>query len=165
MHLPRAVLASCLLTLPCLSCADEDTILALNVDSKAEVGAVDQLEVTVSQTGKAPFQFTFAPPLKQEKDASPSIDEDFFERITLPGSFESGPIVVAVRAENRAGRTFMDQTMVQLHAGEATAAFIELGMDPPPEPKVEETDSGSNDAGNDAGADADGGADSGADGG
>src|SRR4051812_16334217 len=81
-----------------LACSDEDSVVALNVTAGPEVPVVAQIHVTITQ-GSHKFVYDFTPPIEPAKgDAGPSIENSFFERITLPGEFEDEQARVQVDA-------------------------------------------------------------------
>jgi hypothetical protein len=133
------------------ACSSSDTILALTVNSGADIGAVGKLHVVVTPATGSAFTFDFAPPL-----IDGSIKASFFERIKLPSGFE-GRATVTVEAQDAAQTTTAAaRTEITIVKDGAVAASVMLMPGPLPPPP---TDGGA-DAG-DAAPTTDGGADAG----
>lgn len=86
------------------ACSSGDTVLALTISSTADVGAVANVRVTVSQPSAAPKTITFAP-----EAADGAIVASFFKRIALDG-LKDGDANVLVEALDGAGTTFLSAT-------------------------------------------------------
>jgi hypothetical protein len=137
------------------ACSSSDTILALTVNSGADIGAVDTLHVVVTPTTGAPFTFDFAPPL-----IDGSIKSSFFQRIKLPSSLE-GPATITVEAQNAAHTTTASgQTQTTIVKDGGIAASVMLmpgGLPPPGDGGADGGDAGAaGDAPRDGGGDGDG---------
>jgi hypothetical protein len=135
-----------------LACSDGAAVVALNVTAGADVPVVDQLHVTVTQ-GSRKFVYDFTPPIEAAKgDAGPSIQNSFFERITLPESFDNEDARVQVDALRAGALPFepplTSETTVRIEEHGAVAAYVTLALPPVPPP----------DLGGDAGAGGEGGA-------
>jgi hypothetical protein len=123
-----------------VACSDEEAIIALNVKAGADVPVVNQLHVTITQ-GSREYVHDFAPPTeKGTAGAGPSIQDSFFERITLPESFIAADAVVQVEARRAGGAPFdpplTDRTTVRIEEDGVVAAYVELKfptvVQPPP---------------------------------
>ena len=123
-----------------LGCSDEPAVVALNVTAGADVPVVDLLHVTITQ-GSRKFVYDFTPPIEAAKgDAGPSIQNEFFERITLPESFEDEEARVVVDALQAGAVPFTppltSETRVLIEEHSAVAAYVTLAFPPalpPPE--------------------------------
>lgn len=116
-----------------VACTSDDTVVALNVTSGDEIPVVDILHVTVTQ-GTRRYVHDFAPPIETptgENAAPPSIRNQFFERMTLPDSFE-GAAVLRVEAQHLGGVAFVpplsDETTITIEPNEVVAAYVKLGV-------------------------------------
>jgi hypothetical protein len=121
-----------------LACSNDDAVIALNVSAGSDVPVVDQLHVTVTQ-GSRNFVYDFKPPTEKGMgDAGPSIQDSFFERITLPESFTEDEALVHVEALRAAGVPFnpplSDETKVRIEEHGVVAAFVSLKLPSPPPP-------------------------------
>ena len=128
------------------ACSSSDTILALTVNSGADIGGAETLHVVVTPASGSAFTFDFAPPL-----IDGSIKSSFFERIKLPSGLE-GPATVTVEAQNAAHTTTAaGRTETSIVKDGAVAASVTLmpGLLPPP-PTDGGADAGDAGAGNDA---------------
>jgi hypothetical protein len=142
------------------ACSNEDAIISLNVTAGADVPVVDQLHVTITQ-GSRQVVHDFKPPTEAGMgDAGPSIQDSFFERITLPESFTDQDAVVRVEARKAGGAAFTppltDETTVRIEEDGVVAAYVKLELPavvPPPEGGA----AGEGGAGGDGGAGAEGG--------
>jgi len=119
-----------------LACSDDETVVALNVTAGADVPVVDQLHVTITQ-GSRKFVHDFTPPVEPAMgDAGPSIQNSFFERITLPDDFEDGDAVVKVEAQHTGGAPVVpaltNETTVGIVEDGAVAAYVTLEYPAPP---------------------------------
>jgi len=86
-----------------LACSDEASIVALNVTAGADVPVVDQLHVTFTQASHK-FDYEFSPPTEPGMgDAGPSIQDSFFQRITLPDDFDDEDVLIQVEALQAGG--------------------------------------------------------------
>jgi hypothetical protein len=113
-----------------LACSDEEAIIALNVTAGADVPVVNQLHVTITQ-GSRQFVHDFAPPTeKGMAGAGPSIQNSFFERITLPESFTDEQASLRVEARQAGGAAFepplTDETTVPIEENGVVAAYVTL---------------------------------------
>jgi hypothetical protein len=145
------------------ACSDDDAVVALNVTAGADVPVVDQLHVTITQ-GSRKFVYDFKPPVQAAtEETEASIQDTFFERITLPESFEDQNALIQVEARQSGGAPFdpplTDETTVRIEENGVVAAYVKLEL-PMPEPEPEP--SGEGGAGGAAGATSEGGAGSGA---
>jgi len=142
-----------------LACSDDDTIIALNVSAAADVPVIDQLHVTITQ-GSRKFVYDFKPPVEAAKDdAEASIQDTFFERITLPDSFDNEDASVQVEARKASGAPFepalADETTVRIEENGVVAAYVKLALPmTPPQP----AEGGAGGASGEAGASNEGGA-------
>ena len=126
-----------------VACSDDPAVVALNITADADVIAqlqedqlhVDQLHVTITQ-GSSKFLYDFTPPTAAAMgDAGPSIQSNFFERITLPESFEDGQARIVVDAL-QAGAVpltppLTGETSVPIDEDGAVAAFVTLAFPAP----------------------------------
>ena len=131
-------------------CSNADPIVALNVSAGADVPVVDQLHVTFTQ-GSREFVYDFTPPTEAGMgDAGPSIQDTFFERITLPSAFEDQDALIRVEALKAGHVPFSpalsSETQVHIVKDGVVAAFVTLEFPTTPP------------AGGDAGAGGEGGA-------
>jgi hypothetical protein len=136
------------------SCSSSDTIVALNVSSSDNVGAVSALHVTISQEGTTPFTDRFAPPSVAVGDAGEmAINPMFFQRETLPDGFTNTPATVAVDALDENQKVFLSASVsVTIVPGGVTAAFVSFAREVPDAGTDGGGDGGSEDGG-DGGAD------------
>lgn len=128
-----------------LACSDEAAVVALNVTASDDVPVVAQLHVTITQ-GSRKFVHDFAPPTEPGmKDAGPSIQNSFFERITLPDDFDDEDAKIHVEALQAGSVPFTpplsSETTVRIEEDGAVAAYVTLAF--PPSPPA----SGANEAG------------------
>jgi hypothetical protein len=115
------------------ACTASDTVVAVNVNSASVVGNPSLVAITITQPGQSPVVKEFAPPT-QPIDGGMVIKSAFFERVLLPGSWESGPAVVKVDAKDGRGVYLSAESPIQVRAEGAVAAFIDLGEEPEPMP-------------------------------
>lgn len=144
-----------------VACSDDDAIVALNVTAGADVPVVDQLHVTITQ-GSRKFVYDFKPPVEEGAEgAEPSIQNSFFERITLPDEFDDEDALVQVEARMAGGAPFepalTDETTVRIEESGVVAAYVKLEF-PMPEPEPEPGAAGAGGAGGEAGSTNEGGA-------
>lgn len=133
------VVAFALLSSLFLGCSDADTVLALTVTSKEDVGEVTMLHVTVNQQGQAPFVHDFAPPRITVEAGSEEagytltmpISPSFFERMTLPSGWPDGAATVTVTTEG-GGPAITGTTQAPIEAHQTVAATVKLTRTPPP---------------------------------
>lgn len=123
-----------------LACSNDDAIIALNVSAGADVPVVDQIHVSVTQ-GSRNFVYDFKPPSEMGMgDAGPSIQDSFFERITLPGSFTDDDALVHVEARHTGGQPFnpplSDETKVRIEEHGVVAAYVSLKFPSVSPPKM-----------------------------
>ena len=149
-------LVSCAL----LACSNEDAVVALNVTAGADVPVVDRLHVTISQ-GSRKFVHDFKPPTEDGMgDAGPSIQNSFFERITVPESFTDENALVRVEALQTGGKPFdpplTDETTIRIEEDGVVAAYVKLAF--PMAPPLPPDTSGEGGAGGEGGAPSEGGA-------
>jgi len=143
-----------------LACSDDETIVSLNVTAGADVPVVDQLHVTITQ-GSRKFVHDFAPPVEPAMgDAGPSIQNSFFERITLPDDFADGDASVKVEAQHTGGAAFvpplMSETTVGIVEDGAVAAYVTLAF--PTTPPDNGGEAGAGGEGGEGGSGGEGGA-------
>ena len=141
------------------ACSDEPAVVALNVTAGADVPVVDRLHVTITQ-GSRKFVYDFTPPIEPSLgDAGPSIQDSFFERITLPESFDDEQARILVEALQAGAAPFAppltSETSVQIEEDGAVAAYVTLAF--PPALPPPDGDAGAGGAGGDAGAGGEGG--------
>ena len=120
------------------ACSNDDTIVALNVSATDAVPVVDQLHVTFTQ-GSRRHVYDFAPPTETPGGDDPppaSIQNSFFERITLPDGWDEKSTLITVEAQQADGSPFDpplgDETTVTMEANGVVAAYIRLDI--PAEP-------------------------------
>lgn len=145
-----------------LGCSNADPIVSLNVTAGADVPVVDQLHVTFTQ-GSRKFEYSFAPPSDPAMgDAGPSIEDSFFQRITLPSSFEDQDALIQVEALHAGSVPFSppltDQTTVHIEEDGVVVAYVKLEFPMAPPSTGDAGASGEGGAGGDGNAAADGGA-------
>jgi hypothetical protein len=116
------------------ACTASDTVVSVNINSTSEVGNPTLLAITITQAGEDPVVKEFKPPT-QPIDGGMTIKTTFFERVMLPGSWESAPAVVKVEAKDGRGVYVSAETSVRIRAEGAVAAFVDLGEEPEPEPE------------------------------
>jgi len=127
-------------------CEQLDTTVAVNISSTDDVGVVGALNLTISQ-GANVFATTLTPPVQTEKIVSEemegmpattstvySIENDFFERITLDESWSEEEAIVSVSASDDRGQSFADTATIEIVHNGAVAAFVELAL---PDPEAE----------------------------
>lgn len=145
MKVPRlAVVCVSTAILTLIACSDDDTVVALNVNSAADVGEVGRLNVKFTQ-GTTEFVVDIEEPPHVDVDGAGGSDAvritgTFYERITLPESFETGNTRIDVEAFDASGASTLLATpvFVRVREGAATAAFVALDRpDPEPEPMPE----------------------------
>lgn len=116
-----------------LACSTDDTIVALNVEATSDVGVVETLSVSITQSGQTPVVTAFQPPTAGDAGV---IDSSFFERIKLPEDWKKARADILVEALNASGtRITSDTTQVTIRPEGAVAAFVELTTivpEPPP---------------------------------
>lgn len=143
MKVPRlAVVCVSTAILTLIACSDDDTVVALNVNSAADVGEVGRLNVKFTQ-GTTEFVVDIEEPPHVDVDGAGGSDAvritgTFYERITLPDSFETGNTRIDVEAFDASGASTLLATpvFVRVREGAATAAFVALDRpDPEPEPE------------------------------
>ena len=142
------------------ACSDDDAVVALNVSAGAEVPVVDQHHVTITQ-GSHKLVYDFTPPVEAAKEGGePTIQDSFFERITLPDDFDDEDALVQVEALHTGGAPFdpplSDETTVRIEENGVVAAYVKLALPAvvTPEPGA----GGAGGAGGDVGGATDGGA-------
>lgn len=118
------------------ACSNEDPIVSLNVTAGDDVPVVDKLHVKITD-GSHEFVYDFAPPLDDAMgDAGPSIRNSFFERISLPKSFEDRDALIHVDALRAGGTAFSpplsDETTVHIEEDGVVAAYVKLAFPTPP---------------------------------
>jgi len=138
-----------------LACSDEAAVVALNVTASDDVPVVAQLHVTITQ-GAHKFVYDFEPPTEPGKDdAGPSIQNSFFERITLPDDFEDEDAKVHVEALQAGSVPFIPplsgETSVRIEDDGAVAAYVTLAFPPAPPPTGGGGEAGEAGAGGSAG--------------
>ena len=112
-------------------CTASDTVVSVNINSTDEVGNPSRLVITITQTGQSPVTREFAPPTRAI-DGGMAIKQMFFERVSLPASWESGPAEVKVDAKNGDRVYVSAETDISVRAEGAVAAFVDLGKEPEP---------------------------------
>ena len=135
------------------ACSESDTLLSVNVEEGEATQPVDSITVQVVSPGQN-FTYDFAPPTKavevEDPNAEPAaggaggavpvmmevqvLDAPFYERITLPDSFDKkGRATITVTAYYQGAVTTSDETEVTIRPNEAVAAFVDLsGAEPEP---------------------------------
>jgi hypothetical protein len=156
----RRLAVSLLSVCALFACSDDDAIVALNVSASTNVPVVDQIHVTITQ-GSRKLVYNFKPPVEEAKDdGEPSIQDSFFERITLPDGFVDENALVQVEALHAGGVPFdpplTDETTVRIEEDGVVAAYVKLEI-PMPEPEPE-PEPGAGGQGGAAGATSEGGA-------
>lgn len=146
-----------------LGCSEEDSVVALNITADDHVPVVAQLHVTITQSSRK-FVHDFVPPTEPGMgDAGPSIQNSFFERITLPDDFVDGDASLHVEALEAGGVPFSppitSDSTVGIVEGGAVAAYASLTFPAPPAPLPEPGEGGAGGEGgaSDAGAPGNGG--------
>jgi hypothetical protein len=152
----RAVVPTLRFVLPLCAlagCASGDTVLALNVVSSDAVGFIEKIEVTVTQGERAPLTRSITPPTKElEKDAGTVIAPRFFERITLPASWDEATAEVRVRALSPDAPALVASTTAEIDPGDAVAAYVELDREKPDASEAGDDAAAGDAGGPDAGA-------------
>jgi hypothetical protein len=146
MSSSRVARVAFVVSVSCLSsCADDETVVAVNVNSTDEVGNPSSLVITLSQQGQSPVVKEIEPPTRTQ-DSGVSIQPMFFERVLLPDAWEREKTEVKVEATDSSGVYLSAETEVTVRPGGAVAAFVDLGKKPEmTEP--DEDDAGTADAG------------------
>jgi hypothetical protein len=117
------------------SCAADDTIVAVNVNATDQVGNPSAIVITITQAGQTPVNRELAPPTRPI-DGGTAIRQMFFERVTLPESWESGPAKVRVEARNGASVSVTSEEVeIEIRDEGAVAAYVDLGEEPEPMPE------------------------------
>jgi len=142
------------------ACSNEDAVVALNVTAGDDIPVVDQLHVTITQ-GSRKFVYDFTPPIDPAMgDAGPSIQNSFFERITLPDTFDDESALVHVEALRAGGMPFSpplaSETTVGIEEHGAVAAYVTLAY-PAPLPGPDQGEAGAGGEGGEGGAPSNGG--------
>jgi hypothetical protein len=112
-----------------IGCADDQTLVSVNVSSTDEVGNPSSIVITIAQQGEPPVVKEVMPPT-QTQDGGVTIQPKFFERIVLPDSWERGPGEVKVEAKDARGVYLTAKTEITVRPGGAVAAFVDLGKKP-----------------------------------
>jgi hypothetical protein len=111
------------------ACAEDETIVAVNVNSTDEVGNPSALVITISQPGQTPVVREIEPPTRTQ-DSGVSIQPMLFERVGLPDSWKRAKSDVKVEAKDARGVYLSAETEVTVRPGGAVAAFVDLGKKP-----------------------------------
>jgi hypothetical protein len=111
------------------ACGEDDTIVAVNVNSTDEVGNPSAVVITITQSGQSPVVKEIEPPTRTQ-DSGVSIKPMFFERVQLPDSWEHAKAEVKVEAKNASGVYETATTEITVRPGGAVAAFVDLGKKP-----------------------------------
>jgi hypothetical protein len=127
------------------ACSDDETVVAVNINSADEVGNPSSLVITISQEGQSPVVKEIMPPTRTQ-DSGVSIQPTFFERIVLPDAWEREQSEVKVDAKKASGVYLSAQTKITVRPGGAVAAFVDLGKKPDMT-VPDEADAGTPDAG------------------
>jgi hypothetical protein len=128
-----------------LACSDSDTIVALNISAKKDLGLVTKLQVTITQGSKAPFteDITTVPTQTIKVDAdgeggAPPVDEmvisdSFYHRLTLPSSFTDGKAMLDVLSFDKNGAAYIhpEPVEIEIREKEATTAWVKLEIPMP----------------------------------
>jgi hypothetical protein len=151
------------LAVTCLAaCSSDDTIVSLNVTATDRVPVVERMQVTIKQ-GSRSFVYDFKPPndISTAPEGVSSVQNSFFERITLPGDWDEAEARISVEAFQEEGDSFAppltDDTAVTIVPEGAVAAYVQLDIpaEPPP-PEGGAGGEGGGGAGNEGGAPAGG---------
>lgn len=126
-------------------CADDETVVSVNVNSTDDVGNPSSLIITISQDGQSPVVKEIMPPTRMV-DAGALIEKTFFERISLPDSWEKEESKVKVEAKNASGVYLTAETKCTVRPGGAVAAFVDLGKEPETMEPAGDDDAGAADA-------------------
>lgn len=135
----RHVLVSLAVTCLC-ACSSDDTIVSLNVAATDRVPVVERMQVTFKQ-GSRSYEYKFAPPKdtnEEDPEFVPSIQNSFYQRITLPGDWDESAALVSVEAFQEGGGKFapplVDETEITLRPNGVVAAYVRLDIaeEPPP---------------------------------
>ena len=136
-RLPNSLKCSLPLLAFMFACGDGDTVVAVNLSFQPTGQMTQSVAVSISQPGQSPVETTLTIPMKTT-DAGTVIDvkdNRFVQRVTLPASYADGETTVSAVAKDAAGATVVTgTTKVDLHAGEAIAAYIQVGEDPSKKP-------------------------------
>jgi hypothetical protein len=127
------------------ACGDDETIVSVNVNSTDDVGNPSAIIITISQDGQSPVTKEIMPPTRMV-DAGTLIEKSFFERITLPDSWEHEESTVKVEAKNSSGVYLTAETKTTVRPGGATTAFVDLGKKPETMKPSDGEDAGTADA-------------------
>ncbi|HKP55323.1 MAG TPA: hypothetical protein VJV78_01305 [Polyangiales bacterium] len=111
----------------CAACAEDETIVSVNVSSGDAVGNPKTLTISISQPGQQAVVKDIEPPTKAT-DAGPVIQPMFYERITLPDSWSDERATVQVDAKDASGKVYLTgKAMCPVVPQGAAAAFVDLG--------------------------------------
>jgi hypothetical protein len=103
------------------ACSSGDTVLALNINSAADVGAVAKLRITVSRESGTPTVVEFTPDMNDG-----SIIGSFFKRISLNG-WKDGKVTISVDAIDAGGTVFLTKMIeAVLREHGAVVAYVQL---------------------------------------
>jgi hypothetical protein len=127
MSCARVVLAVVLAGL--CACTEDETIVAVNINSSDEVGNPSSLVITITQPGQTPVVDEITPPTRT-MDSGVTIQPMFFERVALPDSWEGVKSEVKVDAKKDAGVYLSASSEVTVRPGGAVAAYVDLGKKP-----------------------------------
>jgi hypothetical protein len=111
------------------ACAQDATIVAVNVTSTDEVGNPRALVIKITQPGQAPIVREIEPPTRTQ-DGGVSIQPMFFERVELPDSWKRAKSTVQVEAKDSRGVYLAAAIEITVRPGGAVAAFVDLGKKP-----------------------------------
>jgi hypothetical protein len=111
------------------ACAEDETIVAVNVSSTDEVGNPNELVITISQSEQTPVVREIDPPTRTQ-DSGVSIQPTFYERVALPDSWKRAKSEVKVEARDSRGVYLSAATEITVRPGGAVAAFVDLGKKP-----------------------------------
>jgi hypothetical protein len=112
-----------------MACEEDETIVAVNVNSTDEIGNPSTLVITITQSGQSLVVKEIKPPTRTQ-DSGVSIQPMFFERVKLPDSWEHAKAEVKVEAKNSSGVYESATTEITVRPGGAVAAFVDLGKKP-----------------------------------
>ena len=113
----------------CVSCAEEDAVLALNVKLEDSAKTASALDVTLTQGGQVKLTTTVSVPT-EPSDAGMISKTSFYERIARVG-LSDGPAMVSVEAKQGTTSLGTAAGNIEVELDGAYAAYVTLGMPKP----------------------------------
>ena len=111
------------------ACAEDETIVAVNINSTDEVGNPSSLVITISQPGQTPVVREIMPPTRT-MDSGVTIKPMFYERIPLPDSWDDVKSEAKVDAKQGGSVYVSARSEFVVNPGGAVATYVDLGKKP-----------------------------------